>query len=237
MSRKIDDDFLYQHMPEAEEKWIDTIDQAAKITPSYSARFRRKVRQLTKDSKRTRASRIRIHAMRQAAAVLAIIILTAFIGCMSVEATRVKFFELIKKIEKEYTDYMYDSKDGSISEDDFVFIEPTYIPEGYKEYERDEEFAYIEYRDKENKEETRITYEEMLADGLTVSLDTEGATVKKDIIAGTSVEYFENKGISFVYWTDENTYYELLGYNLKMSEVKKIAKSIITSDKYIEKNN
>lgn len=234
MSQKIDDDFLYQHMPEAEEKWIDTIDQAAKITPSYSARFRRKVRQLTKDSKRTRAARIRIHAMRQAAAVLAIIILTAFIGCMSVEATRVKFFELIKKVEKEYTDYMYDSKDGSISEDDFVFIEPTYIPEGYKEYERDEEFAYIRYRNL--KSDAEVGYTEMLADGLTVSLDTEGATVKTKIIAGTKVEYFTNKGISYLYWTDENTYYRVAGC-MKMSDVTKVAKSVITSEKYIEKNN
>ena len=48
------------------------------------------------------------------------------------------------------------------------------------------------------------------------------------------VEYFENDGIAYVYWTDENTYYSFSGY-IKVDELLKMADSIINNIKYKEK--
>lgn len=60
------------------------------------------------------------------------------------------------------------------------------------------------------------------AEGLAVGLDTEGAVIRTKEIGGENVEYFENDGIGYVYWTDEDTYYSFSGY-VEVDELLKIA--------------
>ena len=117
-----------------------------------------------------------------------------------------------------------------------MLIEPGYLPEGYREYDREDmgDVVHIYYQNEKQGIDTEIIYEESTADGLTVGLDTEGAIIKTKDIGGENVEYFENKDMGYVYWTDADTYYNIIGY-IDVNELLKMADSIINSKKYKEK--
>lgn len=239
MKKRIAEDeldvLLYKYMPRAEEKWIAVFEKkAAEERYVPSEQFREKVRSLTERANRMEKRQKMIKFLKQAAAVFLIMVSVSFAACMSVEATREKIIEFIRKIHADWTEYKYDLKAGTVAE--FVLIEPEYLPEGYREYDREDfdDWINVCYREKKTQERGEIEYISCLAEGLTVGLDTEGARIKEKEIGGEKVEYFENDGIAYVYWTDENTYYSFSGY-IKVDELLKMADSIINNIKYKEK--
>ena len=174
--------------------------------------------------------------MKNAVAIVIVTVITFFTICISSEAARHKIFKTFKNIYEDCTEYFYDTNTGESLNQEPVYIEPTYLPDGYKEVEREEDIGTIFYQKPSEGMSTEIEYYETIADGLSVLLDTEGETVKKGEIAGTEVEYFVNKGCSYLYWTDEDTYYSLTGC-VDMNEIMKMGESIIKSEAYKEKNN
>jgi hypothetical protein len=235
MAKKIDDDFLYKYMSQAEEKWIEAIENTQQEPHIYTKKFQRELKKIIRDSQKSKTIRKQMTYLRRIAAVIAITLTILFAGCMSSEAARTKLFEIIKKIYEDCTEYIYDTGTGESMDQEFLFIEPSYLPEGYSESGRIEEIGVVIYQKESEGEETKIECYESLADGLAVLLDTEGAKIVEGEISGTKVEYFTNKGTSYLYWTDEDTYYNIMG-NINMEEIIKMGKSIIDSEEYQNKN-
>ncbi len=229
------DRLLYEHMPRAEEKWIAALEKRAQeeeYTPSEQ--FREKAGYLTDKANRMEKRNRMVKLLKHAAAIFLIMVSVSFAACMSAEATREEFIEFIRKLHADWTEYKYDLKEETAAE--FVLIEPGYLPEGYREYDREDmgDIVHIYYQNEKQGIDTEIIYEESTAEGLTVGLDTEGAIIKTKDIGGENVEYFENKDMSYVYWTDADTYYNIMGYT-DVNELLKMADSIINSKKYKEK--
>jgi hypothetical protein len=235
MAKKIDDDFLYKYMPRAEEKWMEAIENTEQEPHIYTKKFQRELKKIIRDSKRSKTIRKQMTYLRRIAAVIAITLTIFFAGCMSSEAARAKLFEIIKNVYEDCTEYFYNHSSSKLLNRELIFIEPSYLPEGYQESERIEEMGVVIYQKESEGEETQIEYYEALVRGLGVVLDTEGATIEEGEISGTKVEYFTNKGNSYLYWTDEDTYYRIVG-KIKMKEMFKIGKSIIDSEEYQNKN-
>lgn len=237
MKRKIADDkldeLLYQYMPLAEEKWMETLERrAAEEEYIPSEEFQKKEKFLIEKGNCIEKRRKRIGLVKRIAAVFFVMISVSFAVCMSVDATREDFIRFTKKLHSDWTEYRYDLEEGT--ETEFELIEPTYLPEGYREYDREDmgDLIHIYYQNEKGVNE-EIIYEESTAEGLTVGLDTEGADIKTKEICGENVEYFENKGMGYVYWTDADTYYNIIGY-VDVDELLKMADSVISNEKYKE---
>ena len=231
MEKSITDEMLRQYMPEAEERWISVIDDSMKQDARhiYSEKFQKELKKQIRLGKRSELTHGLLRFIRKAACFFLVFAAIAFIGCMSAEATRKMLIDFVQKIYSDCTDYMYNLKEGVDGE--FHLIEPDYIPEGYTESEREEIFDYgidIYYTTEDGSKE--INYFQIVADGLTVTLDTEGAIIKKKEINGIDVEYFTNKGIGFVHWTEGTCYYEFTG-PVDVKELLKMAESIIRNEK------
>lgn len=229
------DRLLYEYMPRAEEKWIAALEKRSSEEEYVpSDRFLEMAGHLIDKANRMEKRQRMVKLLKRAAAIFLIIVSASFAACMSVEATREKFVEFIRKLHADWTEYKYDLKEGAEAE--FVLIEPGYLPEGYREYAREDmgDVVHIYYQNEKQGIDTEIIYEESTAEGLTVGLDTEGARIKTKNIGGEKIEYFENKEMGYVYWTDEDTYYNIIGY-VDVNELLKMADSIINSKKYKEK--
>ena len=229
MRQEVTDEFLYQYMPQAEEAWIGAIEKQAEEGHVYSRRFEKKMKRILKDGSRSSTMRRVMRMGRRAAAVLLILLTAAFTICISVEATREQLIDFVEEIHEDWTEYRYNLKEGV--EREFRHVEPEYLPEGYYEDSREKvgDMTFIYYRNESREVDTEIEYMECLADGLTVGLDTEGIKVKTKKIKGEKIHYFENKGVGYVFWTDEDTYYDLTAY-IEVEELLKMAESIIEKE-------
>lgn len=229
MVKDITDELLYQYVPEAEEQWIQTVDDFARQheEPVYSESFRKLLKEQMRYGKRKELICGLIRFVRKTASFLVLFVLAAFIACMSVKATRMIIIEFVEKIYTNCTDYIYNLKEGGSSE--YGLIEPKYIPGGYEEIGREDAAGmgtYIYYQNDKNEE---IEYMQMVADGLTVTLDTERAITKDMEIHGIKVEYFTNKDVSYVYWTERNCYYSLTG-RIEEQELIRMAETVIKNN-------
>ena len=97
---------------------------------------------------------------------------------MSVEAVRVRFFEAVTRVFEDWTETSYTSE--QLDPEDFVPMEPSYIPEGFEEVERihlDPLNLNIIYQDENGH---YIDYVHGYLDGTTFGYDSENAEVEKD---------------------------------------------------------
>lgn len=108
---------------------------------SFSAQFEKKMRKLIGKTNR-KYIQIFGHRVRRAAAV-AVLVIALSSGVMSVEAARVKIFEIITTIYEEFTSIIFQSEQ-STDGDVLVPIEPTYVPNGFTSYDhKSSEFKLI----------------------------------------------------------------------------------------------
>lgn len=136
-------------MPLAEEKWMEALERrAAEEEYIPSEGFQKKEKFLTEKGNCIEKRRKRIRLVKRIAAVFFVMISVSFAVCMSVDATREDFIRFIKKLHSDWTEYRYDLEEGT--ETGFELIEPTYLPEGYREYDREEldNWTNIYYRNR-----------------------------------------------------------------------------------------
>jgi hypothetical protein len=139
MAKLPDDNFLYQYIPQAEEKWIKTIENSGENAHAYSEEFQKKLKEITKLEKRRKN-------MKQIVAVAVIVLITFFTGCMSIQAARAKLFDTIQRIYKDCVEYIYDTGATENMERENILIEPDYLPDGYQVFSRNESMGIICYR-------------------------------------------------------------------------------------------
>ena len=206
---KITDDFLYQNMPKAENEILNLIPDEHEIEHKFSWKFKRKMKIIIKEQARTPETKALIMQIKKIAAIFIITISIVFSGIMSVEAYRIKFFNMIKEVWSELTSIVFWSN-NSTNVYDFEPISPIYIPNGYEiseEWSSEYENVII-YSDKNTNE---IVYNQRAVTQSEYIFDSEGTEIKVINMNNIQVNVLTKNNITQVYWTDEKSVFFISG--------------------------
>lgn len=221
MKHRIDDDFLYHHMPEAERKLL--ADHPPEEEHRFSLRFRWKMHQLL--GRKLRLEKYPPLSVGKRVLLVATVLLFLSIGIfMSSEADRMHFSRSVVKQYPRYTEirtecYVHSSEDVVVEP-----IDPSYIPEGYQSYETiHNRMTYIQYYRNDNG--VKISYYQHILGG-TTHLDTEDAVVETVLMEGLELMVIEKNGNVMIFWHDDRCTY-LLDGEVEKVEMLRMAESII----------
>lgn len=220
----VDDDFLYKHMRKSEIKMLDSLPKEEELSHKFSKDFEKKMDKLIKEQKSTPFMRSFVIYGKRAAAIFLIIAAISFAATMSVEAYRVRFFEVITEVWEEFTSIRFESEEEVI-DGKLIAINPEYIPETFSILEETlsdyvNKIIYVNMIDEE------IIYEQRLISDGEIIFDTEGVEVKTMNIGDQTINFFTNKGLSQIYWNDDLYRYRFSS-TIDMEEIIKMTKSIL----------
>lgn len=220
---KITDDFLYQNMPKAENEILNLIPDEHEIEHKFSWKFKRKMKIIIKEQARTPKTKVLIMQIKKIAAIFIITISIVFSGIMSVEAYRIKFFNMIKEVWSELTSIVFWSN-NSTNVYDFEPISPIYIPNGYEISEEwsSEYKNVIIYSDKDKNE---IVYNQQAVTESEHIFDSEDIETEVINMNNIQVNILTKNSVTQVYWTDEKSIFFISGKD--KNEIIKIVESII----------
>lgn len=222
MKHRIDDDFLYHHMPEAERKLL--ADHPPEEEHRFSLRFRWKMHQLL--GRKLRLEKYPPLSVGKRVLLVAAVLLFLSIGIfMSSEANRIRVFEFVIKRYPKYTEIQVES-DVNVPEDVVVEpIDPSYIPEGYQISEKNlNDMSYrVRYI---NDEGLKLYYNENIITQSGMLLDTEDADVETVLMEGLELMVIEKNGNVMIFWHDDRHKFLLSG-EVEKAEMLRMAKSII----------
>lgn len=224
----VNDEFLHGYVRNAEKIMIDNIPCEDYIAHEFSKEFLNKMEKMIRSEKHTIYFRkISIYTKRVAIVIL-ISLCVALTTTLSVEAYRIRFFEIITEVFDKFTSIKF-QKEGLLKGDEFIPIESDYVPEGYKisMKEINQYVQKIFYQDKTGKE---IIYEQKLISSNSIIVDTENGEIENIKILDQKVTVLKNKGIYQVYWHDEINTYLLIG-DIEEQEFLLMAKDIIEKNK------
>ena len=206
---KITDDFLYQNMPKAENEILNLIPDEHEIEHKFSWKFKRKMKIIIKEQARTPKTKVLIMQIKKIAAIFIITISIVFSGIMSVEAYRIRFFNMIKEVWSELTSIVFWSN-NSTNVYDFEPVSPLYIPNGYEIVEQwqNEYENVIIYSDKDNNE---IVYTQQLIAESEYIFDSENTEIKVMNMNNIQVNILTKNNITQVYWTYEKSIFFISG--------------------------
>ena len=131
MSELVSDDLLYRYVPMAESAMLDKLPAEGDMHHAFSRRFNRRMKALLKYERRSPRTRVFYRHLKTAAAMLLVVLTLSFGTVMSVEAYRVRFFNIVMEVWEELTSIVV-SSDENADLDKLIPISPTYIPDGYK---------------------------------------------------------------------------------------------------------
>lgn len=222
---KIDDAYLYEHMPEAERCLMELIPPEEELNHVFSRRFERKMKALLKYERRTPWERKFYRGMKIAFAALAVILVLAFSSAMSVKASRLSIIEFFVEVFEELTSYS--AKDAKQTGEIAHPVEPKYIPEGYQLTQRtDGNSGYsIVFEDVEGN---RITYRQLTLGGLEYLWNTEECETKEIEVKDYVVKIIEEETMYTIYWNDDECTYRIIGpKQIAVDELLEMARSVM----------
>ncbi len=224
----VDDKFLYKYVNNSVELMINNLPDECSIVYEFSDKFLSK---MDKVVKRERVARYFVkfnNYAKRTAMIILILLCVALTTTMSVEAFRIRFFEIITEVWDEITSYIFEN-DNELINEKLIPIESDYIPKGYDIVEKriTEYVQRIFYQDNDKKE---IIYEQKLISSNSIIVDTENSVIEYIKISNQEVSVLENKGIYQVYWYDELYTYVLIG-DIEKQELLLMTKSIIKKNK------
>jgi len=204
---------------------FDRISADATETSTLDAWFDDYNKQLKKlDQKRKFRSKVQPLSKR-VAIFIAIALVGIFVTTMSVEAFRIKLFNIVTEVTDKYTKVsIVEIENGLDSQIDWdSYYAPEYIPEGYT-YSNSEYFGEIKiiyYSDASGKEiqfsQTPVNPE--------YQIDTEDAVVTEVIINAEKGILVEKEGqLTLIWMTDEKTFH-IIG-EMERDEIIKMAESL-----------
>ena len=224
----IDDDLLYKYMKSAENIIIESLPKEEDLSHRFSKRFERKMNKLIRQEKRTPFMRSFINYSKRVAVIFLIFVTIAFATTMSVEAYRVKFFEIVTEVWEEFTSIIFKSKDHINDNNKLIPAIPEHIPKGFSILEEStSDYLYrVIYISENNKE---IFYEQRVLSYGEIILDTENVETEVIEIGNQTIILFTNKGTNQIYWSDDSYSYTLIS-SINKDEVIKIVKGILEKD-------
>lgn len=200
----ITDDMLQESIPIATKIILDDLPSDDELNHVFSKSFERKMKKLIKQQKRSSFTNKIIFYSKRTAIVFLIILASLFTVTMSSEALRTRLYELVIRVYEDLTSFVFSNKEN-IEIKNLKIKEPGYIPEGFKEVDRVDNFM-IAY---ENEKGIRIEYISTEIDTNSIILDTEDAKVKEIFINGYKAKYIEKETFLQVFWNDNNFIYLL----------------------------
>lgn len=229
---EITDDLLFQHCANAENFILEQIPDEEDIDYEYPKEFEKKIKKIIKKEKRGLFLNKIYSYTKKVAVVFIAFLISLFTITMSVEALRVKLFDMVKEVYEKFTIYKFKIDENDNKKVNFLDKKSiNYLPNGFEEVERVEynNDVAITYSDGEDY----ITFNYLLIENSNLYMDTENAKINKVQINNFYADYIEKENKSRLVWQDENILYDLkLDYINKdkyldiKSELIKIAKNI-----------
>jgi hypothetical protein len=180
---------------------------------------------LLKSQEKRRKLRSRYQLLSKRVAIfIALALVGIFVTTMSVEAFRIKLFNIVTEGTDKYTKVsIVETENGIESQVDWdSYYAPEYIPEGYT-YSNSENFGDIKiifYSDASGKEiqfsQTPVNPE--------YQIDTEDAVVTEVIVNGGKGILVEKEGLLTLIWTIDNKTFNIIG-EIERDEIMKMAES------------
>lgn len=229
---EITDDLLFQHCTNVENFILEQIPDEEDIDYEYPKEFEKKIKKIIKKEKMGLfLNKICLYTKKIAVVFIAFLI-SLFTITMSVEALRVKLFDMVKEVYEKFTIYKFKIDENDNKKVNFLEKKSiNYLPNGFEEIDRaeyDNDISLI-YSDGEDY----ITFNYLLIENSNLYIDTENAKINKVQINNFYADYIEKENKSRLVWQDENILYDLkLDYTNKdkyldiKSELIKIAKNI-----------
>lgn len=229
---EITDDLLFQHCTNVENFILEQIPDEEDIDYEYPKEFEKKIKKIIKKEKMGLfLNKICLYTKKVAVVFIAFLI-SLFTITMSVEALRVKLFDMVKEVYEKFTIYKFKIDENDNKKVNFLEKKSiNYLPNGFEEIDRaeyDNDISLI-YSDGEDY----ITFNYLLIENSNLYIDTENAKINKVQINNFYADYIEKENKSRLVWQDENILYDLkLDYTNKdkyldiKSELIKIAKNI-----------
>lgn len=187
-----------------------------------------------KEKQAIRRKRFRSFSAK-AAIVLLMLTLTGTILTFSVEAIRIRVFNMMLTAREEYTEIRF-GEEGDISEDQistkapFIFEDkvaghyyPTYIPEGYGLEESNDYGRMVTYRFIDGAGR-RLYFDQSPLDG-GMQIDTEDALVTYPEVGGVEAIMAQEDGQVILVWYNSEYAFTLIG-EMTAEEALKIAESV-----------
>lgn len=173
-----------------------------------------------------------INHSKKAAGIFLIFTTIAFATTISVEAYRIKFFEVVIEVWEEFTSMIFKSKEN-INDGNLIPVVPEYIPKSFSMLEEDvNDYMFSVIYVGQNNEE--IFYEQRIISQGEVLLDTENVKVETIEIDNQAINLFANKGVNQIYWSDNSHSYTLIS-TINKEDIIEMAKSILERNKNIFK--
>ncbi|MCK9471753.1 MAG: hypothetical protein M0Q88_08375 [Bacilli bacterium] len=126
----INDDFLYKYMKGAENIILESLPKEEELSYKFSKRFKRKMNKLIRRENRTPFMKSFINHSKKVAVLFLIFATIAFATTMSVEAYRVKFFEVVIEVWEEFTSMIF-KNNKNINDRKLIPAVPEYTPKGF----------------------------------------------------------------------------------------------------------
>ena len=203
---------------------FDRISADASETSTLDAWFDDYFRLLKSQEKRRKLRSRHQLLSKRVAIFIALALVGIFVTTMSVEAFRIKLFNIVTEGTDKYTKVsIVETENGIESQVDWdSYYAPEYIPEGYT-YSNSENFGDIKiifYSDASGKEiqfsQTPVNPE--------YQIDTEDAVVTEVIVNGGKGILVEKEGLLTLIWTIDNKTFNIIG-EIERDEIMKMAES------------
>ena len=222
----ISDELLYEHAAAARDIWLSTVPQIAAVPQhQFSTSFKRKMKTLLKEQRRSPKTNKALRYIRRATAVIMIALAILFSCAMTVSAFRERVIEVVVNVFNELTDYRFvsaETESRELPEIEFGYL-PDDMQESYRESLNGHELIVYEGVEERSFELTR---DQLLAGGgYRKYLDTEDSEYESFLIHGEEAYANYKNGCGTIIWTSGDILYTLYG-NLYIEELKKIALSI-----------
>ncbi len=219
----INDDFLYKYMKGAENIILESLPKEEELSYKFSKRFKRKMNKLIRRENRTPFMKSFINHSKKVVVIFLIFVTIAFATTMSVEAYRVKFFEVVIEVWEEFTSMIF-KNNKNINDKKLIPAVPEYTPKGFSILEENiNDYVYSIIYVNENNEE--IFYEQRIISQGEVLLDTENIEVETIEVDNQAIILFTNKGVNQIYWSDDSYSFTLIS-TINIEELITITKNI-----------
>lgn len=176
------------------------------------------------DQKRKFRSRVQLLSKR-VAIFFAIALVGIFLTTMSVEAFRIKLFNIVTEVTEKYTKVsIIETENGLESQLDWdAYYAPEYIPEGHN-YSNSENFGEIKIIFYSNVAGKEIQFSQTPVNP-EYQIDTEDAIVTEIIVNAEKGFLVEKEGLLTLIWTNGERTFHIIG-EIEKDEIIKMAKSL-----------
>lgn len=187
----------------------------------FSKEHERKMSKIFKKERNKLAFKKVVKYSKRIALLLIILGLISGITIFSVEAWRIKIMNFIVEMNQTHSEINFgdDDKGDTYTSDEISF---GYIPEGFKLESSDVNVKSVNLIFKGIESYFVFSMEDINS---AISIDTENASVKKNMISGKEAIYSTNNNVNILVWHDEEFSYKLSG-TIDEKEMMKIAENI-----------